>query len=170
MKKIKYLTALIIAMLFIKEGIHAQMLSPFVIASSGGFSSHPLGTFSFTVGEMTMVETFHVNNFLTQGFQQPVPDQIEGIETASNDHNELKIFPNPATDQLYVAIPTQYDKVFCIRITDIVGQKILSWTCSRQLSESPYSLNIRSLSQGIYILTIESSEKAFSNTIRFIKK
>jgi len=52
--------------------MYAQSLSPTVISSTGGFSSNANGSLSYTVGEMTMVQTFSAGgNILTQGFQQP---------------------------------------------------------------------------------------------------
>lgn len=51
--------------------VHAQSLSPQVIATSGGYYSNAAGSLSFTVGE-TVTPTITSGGYtLTQGFQQP---------------------------------------------------------------------------------------------------
>src|ERR1017187_110562 len=74
----------------------AQSVSPFVIASSGGYFSNATFSVSSTFGEMTMVETFSDgNNFLTQGFQQPF-NNTTGISSIIPESDSYSIFPNPS--------------------------------------------------------------------------
>lgn len=50
----------------------AQLNTPNVIASAGGYFSNSNFSNSYTIGEMCVVETAFINgNMLTQGFQQP---------------------------------------------------------------------------------------------------
>jgi len=49
------LTAVVLVFGF--TNMQAQSLSPQVIASTGGYSSNANGSLSYTVGEMTMVQT-----------------------------------------------------------------------------------------------------------------
>ncbi|MBL7766825.1 MAG: hypothetical protein JNJ58_12065 [Chitinophagaceae bacterium] len=51
--------------------IHAQSLSPQVIASCGGYQSNASGSLSFTSGEANTKTLTSANHMLTQGFQQP---------------------------------------------------------------------------------------------------
>ena len=81
MKKLSF----VFAMALVSLGISAQSLTPTVIASTGGFSSNANGSLSYTVGEMTMVQTFSANNnILTQGFQQPT-NNVTGIIDLSQE-------------------------------------------------------------------------------------
>src|SRR5882757_1716137 len=82
--------------------MNAQMLTPTVIASTGGFSSSGTNSLSYTVGEMTMVQTFSANgNILTQGFQQP-NDNVTGlIDLTQDEFGSFVVYPNPAVDNMW---------------------------------------------------------------------
>src|ERR1017187_1862423 len=110
---------IIIAML-ISIGGFAQvaMLSPFSISSSGGFYSVSNGTYSTTVGEMAMVQTFTNSPYiLTQGFQQP-PPYTNGINEISNSDVKIKLFPNPASNQLSISIYSNNNMTYNLLISD----------------------------------------------------
>jgi len=80
----------------------AQMLTPTVIASTGGFSSNANGSLSYTVGEMTMVQTFSANgNILTQGFQQPNEVLTGLIDLTQGQFGSFVVYPNPAVDNMW---------------------------------------------------------------------
>lgn len=147
----------------------SQMLSPFAISSSGGYYIHPSGTFSTTIGEMSMVETFHATMFLTQGFQQPVPDNIVAVEELGNSQAEIAIFPNPATSQISVSIGTLKNNLYRIRIIDIVGKEMLTSIYSPATDDVSYTLNVSHFAKGVYLITIESADKIFNKTTSFIK-
>lgn len=55
----------------LSASMHAQTLSPQVMASSGGFQSNAAGSLSFTIGEPNTQTLASANEILTQGFQQP---------------------------------------------------------------------------------------------------
>src|SRR3954466_7249737 len=84
-------------------GLNAQMLTPQVLAVTGGFASNANGSLSYTVGEMTMVQTFSANgSILTQGFQQP-NDNITGlIELSRGETGSFVLYPNPAVDNVWI--------------------------------------------------------------------
>jgi gliding motility-associated-like protein len=68
---------------------NAQLNTPNVIASSGGYFANANFSNSYTIGEMCVVETDFVNgDMLTQGFQQP------DDEPASDDINPELFIPN----------------------------------------------------------------------------
>ena len=104
---------------------NAQMLTPTVIASTGGFSSNANGSLSYTVGEMTMVQTFSANgNILTQGFQQP-NDNITGlIDMTKDEFGSFAVYPNPAVDNLTFGF--QLPEASKVRVTlyNAVGQLV----------------------------------------------
>jgi hypothetical protein len=65
----KYFFYIIIVL--VTANVQAQISQEFVIASIGGYSSVSTGSAYYTVGEMSMITTFHNgNNYLTQGFLQ----------------------------------------------------------------------------------------------------
>src|SRR5437899_12474793 len=98
MKKIYFLTLIAFGAL----ASNAQSLSPTVIASTGGFSSNANGSLSYTVGEMTMVQTFSANgNILTQGFQQPNENVTGLLDITKDDFGSFVVYPNPAVDNVF---------------------------------------------------------------------
>lgn len=122
MKKF-YITLIAVSYVFIGN---AQMLTPTVISSTGGFSTNGgNGSLSYTVGEMTMVETFSANgNILTQGFQQP-NDNMTGILAMTQDEfGSFAVYPNPAVDNIWFGVELPEAGKISIGIYDIVGQKV----------------------------------------------
>jgi hypothetical protein len=58
--------------IFLTLKVSAQLNTPNVIASAGGYFSNLNFSNSYTIGEMCVVETAFINgDMLTQGFQQP---------------------------------------------------------------------------------------------------
>ena len=67
--KAKFLPFILI---FLALKLSAQLNTPNVIASAGGYFSNSNFSNSYTIGEMCVVETAFINgDMLTQGFQQP---------------------------------------------------------------------------------------------------
>src|SRR6478672_9992226 len=121
MKKIYLLAGVLFCAIF----SNAQMLTPTVIASTGGFSSNANGSLSYTVGEMTMVQTFSAGgNILTQGFQQP-NDNITGlIDMTQDEFGSFAVYPNPAVDNLSFGFQLPEAAKVQIALYNAIGQKV----------------------------------------------
>ena len=114
-----------ITVLIFSVAMMGQTLSPSVLAATGGFSSNANGSVSYTVGEMTMVQTFSGGgNILTQGFQQPynLPTGLPEIATAAN--GDLFLYPNPATDQICYAFQFNSTGQVSFVLCNILGQRV----------------------------------------------
>lgn len=84
------------------------------------------------------------------------------INNTSLIEQEIKIFPNPATNE--ITIHDNMHKGNTIQIYNAVGQKVLQpMTCK----ENEMSINISSLSSGFYMLQISTPEK--NTTLKFFK-
>lgn len=105
--------------------MYAQSLTPTVISSTGGFSSNANGSLSYTVGEMSMVQTFSASgNILTQGFQQP-NDQLVGlIDITKDEFGSFVVYPNPAVDNLWFGFQFPEEGRIAIAVYDVLGQKV----------------------------------------------
>jgi len=104
--------------------LNAQMLTPTVIASTGGFTSNANGSLSYTVGEMTMVQTFTANgNILTQGFQQPEDNLTGLIDITQDEFGSFVVYPNPAVDNLWFGFQLPEEGKVQIALYDAIGQK-----------------------------------------------
>lgn len=139
--------------------VNAQSLSPTVIASAGGFATAAGGnafTLSYTVGEMTMVETFNANNiWLTQGFQQP-NDQVVGLlDLVQDEYGSFVVYPNPAVDNMWYGFQLPEAGRVSISLYNVMGQKI------GDLYQSNYDngkivqqTTVSTLAAGLYMLTM----------------
>lgn len=136
--------------------IKAQSLSPTVIASTGGFSSNANGSLSYTVGEMTMVQTFSAgNNILTQGFQQPEPFPVGILDITKDDFGSFVVYPNPAVDNVWFGYQFPEAGKLTVTLYNTLGQKISDvQTTNYDNGKSVEQLNVSTLAAGAYFLTI----------------
>jgi hypothetical protein len=72
-------TVLLILIAFLPVVVAAQTTSPDVVSSSGAYFSNANASLSWTLGELATETLANGGNILTQGFQQPVPVSITGI-------------------------------------------------------------------------------------------
>lgn len=136
--------------------IQAQMLTPTVIASTGGFSTNANGSLSYTVGEMTMVQTFSANgNILTQGFQQP-NDNITGLMDLTNDEfGSFVLYPNPAVDNLWYGFQLPESGRVEISLFNAIGQKIADvFQTNYENGKLVEQLNVTTYAAGVYVLAL----------------
>ena len=139
--------------LFLATGI-AQQLSPTVVATSGGFYSNDEGMLSFTIGEMSAVETFsNQYNILTQGFQQNWE-----LGTAVEEHPKSKfsfgIYPNPSYGLFNLVTETAQHVHVEINVFNVLGVKIHTAEYYHQKQVNIESFNLSSAGQGMYIVAI----------------
>ncbi len=153
MKKLYFVFAIVVSSL----GMNAQSLTPQVIASTGGFSSNANGSLSYTVGEMTMVQTFSANgNILTQGFQQPNDSIILGIlDVTQDDFGSFVMYPNPAVDITKFAFQMPEAGRVTIALYDMVGQKISDvYAANYSNGQITGQTNVTSLATATYFMTL----------------
>ncbi len=133
----------------------AQTLCPFVVASSGDNFSNSTGILSFTIAEMTMVETFSENNnfFLNQGFHS-APEEVS-VEVPTFFTNKLLInyYPNPTRGVFYVTYEEQEDNSkIIIQLNNMIGSKILTYEFLSKRGKNLFKLDVSSFPQGIYLM------------------
>ena len=76
---------------------------------------------------------------------------------------QVKVFPNPATEVIYVNHPTE--QFFEVAITDVSGKQIL-----QTLHQKEQPLNIQTLTTGTYFITVTTKESKQTNTYKIIKQ
>lgn len=95
-----------------------------------------------------------------------------GIQIVQDPRNALLIYPNPASDQLYVEIKNEtfFDKSFEVFVVDIEGKSI-SPRFEFQSSSSKNTIRIflPQLKTGLYFLMVKKGAELFSERF-FIKK
>jgi hypothetical protein len=83
---------------------------------------------------------------------EPLAITITSIASTNEKQNELKIYPNPAKDNLTIEYTFAETNTRRIEIRNMLGQQMLS----RDISEAKGRLNIElsSLAKGVYVVTI----------------
>lgn len=158
MKKPTTLLSLLVILILLSLTTQSQTLSPTVISSSGGYFTSANGSLSFTVAEMTMVQTFiGTNNILTQGFQQPEDFSVSLTENEVPLGGVL-IYPNPTSGQFSLAYNSEQNKNTTVKIYNLVGQVIYSESYTSTTGMNTLKFDISNNSQGIYMLEISSAK------------
>jgi hypothetical protein len=142
--------------------VKAQMLTPTVISSTGGFSSNANGSISYTVGEMTMVETFSANgNILTQGFQQPNDNILGLIDLSQDEFGSFVVYPNPAVDNAWFGFQMPESGRVSIALFNDLGQKVADvYNANYETGKTVEQVNVSKFAAGMYFLTMTfTSEK-----------
>jgi len=136
--------------------VNAQTLTPSVISTTGGFSSNTTGSLSFTVAEMTMVQTFSAgNHILTQGFQQP-SERITGLlDLVQGEFGSLVIYPNPAVDNLWFGLQLPEAGKVQVILYDGIGHKISdAFSTNYENGKVVQQMNVTMYAAGTYFLTM----------------
>jgi hypothetical protein len=76
---------------------------------------------------------------------------------------EIKVYPNPTSQLLYVSHPDLTS--FQIQIVDMNGKQIYAGTIEKDVP-----LDVSSYTQGMYLVTIEDTTNHKKNTYKIIKK
>ena len=136
--------------------VNAQMLTPTVIASAGAFSSNANGSLSYTVGEMTMVQTFSANNnILTQGFQQPNDITTGLIDLTQDEFGSFVVYPNPAIDNANFGFQLPEAGKVSITLFNTLGQKVSDvFYTNYENGKIVQPFSVSNFASGSYFLTL----------------
>ncbi len=111
-------------------------------------------------GVVTITAASNDNPAIHDTFVITVSSQVTGISQSGPDQN-IRIYPNPASDKLYIA---HLDQINELDVLTITGSKVLSKT----IHESEIELDISALSPGIYLLKLRNEMEVISTSKLFI--
>ena len=100
----------------------SQTLERQVISSAGSFSTAGGITLSSTVGEVAVTTMIAGTVVLTQGFQQPNPEDFTAVPDEQKINLNYKIYPNPTSDQLVVEFTADKPTELSIQLFDLNGK------------------------------------------------
>ena len=119
---------------------------------AAGFSENRNGSFAHDFLVVSLDPEFGIEE---QSAARIDKDDILSIATLQRNRLNFSLsLPKPLTVQLY--------------LYNIIGEKVLSWTCSVPEGTSYHTKDISILSTGIYILKAETSKKEYSDSRKFI--
>ena len=139
----------------------SQTISKQVVGTSGNTISNSNLKVSWTIGEPVVGLMTAGGKQLGNGYHPSHNVQALSVEESLLDV-QLKIYPNPTSQMLYISHPELNS--FLIKISDLNGKLIYSSSINK---EEP--LDISNYSQGMYLVTIENKENNKTNTYKIIK-
>ena len=140
---------------------YSQSISKQVIGTAGSTQSNSDLKVSWTTGEPVVGLMTAGGNQLGNGYYPAMDLKTLKIEDNALDL-QVKIYPNPISQMLYVSHPELNS--FAIQISDLNGKQIYSGTMNK---EQP--LDVSHYTQGMYLVTIENKEANKKNTYKLIK-
>ena len=153
-----------LAFLLLSLSSYSQSISKQVIGPGGQTFENGNNKLSYTVGEVAVGAmtdedgTYQLGN----GYYPSLDLSTLNTETPELQL-QVKVFPNPATEVIYITHPTE--QLFEVAITDISGKQIL-----QTLHQKERHLSVQTLTTGTYFITVTTKESKQTNTYKIIKK
>jgi len=119
----------------------------------------------YVAGDTTVAH----NRVLCNGLSPSIlvlPVDIIDVGIEKSNLPELSVYPNPCSNELFVAIPAEIkNKSFTVSVFDTAGKKI---STKSNLDGNIVKINTSSLAAGLYTIQLQSDVRNFSST--FLKK
>lgn len=113
----------------------------------------------FSIGSKGYLGTGYSGNSIAYNdFLEFDPSGVQGVEELQSS-NQLIIYPNPASQILYVKLSQPLQNVTTLKIMDVSGRELLTQSENRQ--QDLIQVDIASLPAGIYFISIENSREIF---------
>lgn len=141
---------------------YSQSISKQVLGSAGSKQSNSNLIVNWTIGEPVVSLMTAGGNQLGNGYYPALDLQALSVEDNVLEV-QLRIYPNPTTQSLYVTHPDMNS--FGITIVDLNGKQLYAGTINK---EEP--LDVSNYTQGIYMVTIENTSTNKKNSYKIIKK
>ena len=155
----------ILAFLLLGFSSYSQpSISKQVIGPSGATFENGNNKLSYTAGEVVVgAMTDEDGSYQLGNGYYPSLD-LSTLNTESPELKlQVKVFPNPTTEAIYISHPTE--QFFEVRITDISGKQTLQ---TGHQKEQP--LSVQTLTTGTYFITVTTKESKQTNTYKIIKQ
>ena len=157
----RYFTLLILVVSF---SAYSQTISKQVIAPAGGTYENVNNELSYTAGEVIVgAMTDEDGSYQLGNGYYPSLD-LSTLNTESSELQlQVKVYPNPVTEAIYITHPTE--QFFEVNITDINGKQILQTQHQKE-----HSLSVQTLTTGTYFITVTTRDSKQTNTYKIIKQ
>jgi len=160
---------LLISTLFILMSwcANAQSLELQSIGTAGTYESASVGSLSTTIGEAITTTFSQPAITLTQGFQQPLLEEL-GIPVYIAQQNVyVNLYPNPTADLINLTIIPARNYKF--KIFNVLGQEIdVTNNATVAQAAQTVSFDISGLACASYFLTILNNNQIIK-TLKFVK-
>lgn len=144
-------------------------ITSYVVSTAGGDTVVNGISVSWTIGEVAIATLKDKDNtlVLTQGFQQAY-FEITSIGEPLSTNFEIKVYPNPASDYVWVDLKSDEIKDATIELYDLEGKLIYS--SKLNLIEGSTKIDLHNLNSSQYILRISDNTGNVLQTFKLIKR
>ena len=124
--------------------------------------------FPISAGNHNIKFTFSHNSYGNSGnaaidyITFPMNGAMAPISIEDIENNILSVYPNPATDFVNIALPSTAQD-YHIALFNLNGQQIMSNEITG--NESVYTLNVKNLATGMYLISVFNKENAYTGKI-----
>ena len=144
--------------------VSSQSVSKQVMGPGGSTVDNGSNKLSYTTGEVVVGAMTSEDGSvqLGNGYYPSLDLEALSVENPSL-HLNLKVFPNPVTEALFITHPTE--QIFEVQITNISGKLLL-----QTAHQKGRPLSVQTLTSGTYLVTITTKDSKQTNTYKIIKK
>ena len=89
-----------------------------------------------------------------------------GVSEITNEESRFSLYPNPASEKLFVKLKEEYEGIYYLRLTNSIGRTILM--LPRPQLES--GIDISHLTPGVYFVQVTDEKTLKTTTQKFIKQ
>ena len=93
----------------------------------------------------------------------PMDGEMGPIAIEENGIGYLGVYPNPASEQVTITLPETGNKGYTLALFDLNGNRILTRNISG--AENGYTLNVKHLASGAYILSVFNDEHVYTGKV-----
>ncbi len=142
---------------------YSALFSQEIISPAGNYSANSDITISYTIGE-PIIETLQSGDFqITQGFHQ-TKLIVSGISTNSICNDNVKVYPNPTNEYLYIDFNAKDEILVCF-LTDENGKKLTTPSSINSI----ISIDMRHFPPGVYFIYLTNSKNQIA-TYKIVKQ
>lgn len=155
---------LLLLFMMLSLGASAQTISKQVIGPGGSNADNGTNKLSFTTGEVIVGAMTSDDGSVQLGNGYYPSLDLEVLSVNSPElHLDLKVYPNPVAEALFVSHLTATQ--FKLNISTINGKLLFSGT--HQIGQA---FSMQSYDSGIYLIAITTLENNQTNTYKIIKQ
>ena len=134
--------------------------------SNGGFSNKDANVIiSNTFGEPIAKFLTNETILLKQGFEQPLQDTVISTFTINKQLINIKLYPNPAINNLNILIDYNSSINISYRIVGIDGKNHYTGLINQPLQQ----IDLNPLAPGIYLIILQSQDNKQIRSLKFEK-
>jgi hypothetical protein len=133
--------------------VWSQSIGPSVINSSGSSAVIAGSTYEFSIGELISNTSTGPGIVITQGVLQP-SEEPTGIDDKQFFADNLKLFPNPAEDVVFLQPSFTKGGTLACNLYDALGRIISQSEFTLSTGKEKQTMSLKMLASGTYMLDV----------------